>query len=143
TMVDLVGVGASRSREEDCSRTSHAGLRQAIRAARDAGMNLRFLEVTGIIPVPVIGCFLESPFHSARKAAVGIAAGFACRPLAPDGALAALLESVQSRLTRIAGSREDLSETSYRTGRARLPRPGGEPVAVDALAMAGAEKLQG
>lgn len=142
TMVDLVGVGGSHSREVDCSNSRHAGLVEAIAAVRNAGMNLRFLEVTGTIPVPVIGCFVESPFHSAQKAAVGIAAGFACRPVGADAALAALLEAVQSRLTKIAGSREDLPEASYRHGRTSLPVTEGEPVPVDRLNMENAQRLK-
>lgn len=143
TMVDLIGVGASRSRGIDCRGTRHAGLAEAIAAVERAGMNVRFFEVTGVIPVPVVGCFVESPFHSAQKAAVGIAAGFACRPFGADAALSALLEAVQSRLTKIAGSREDLSDSSYRTGRASLPQVEGELIRVDDLVMNGAERLSG
>lgn len=142
TMVDLLGVRASRSRGIDCSRTAHSGLASAISLVEASGMKAGFFEVTGVIPVPVVACFIESPFHSARKEAVGIAAGFACRPFAADAALAALMEAVQSRLTKIAGSREDLSDASYRKGRSRLPEPGGESIPVDELAMTGADALR-
>jgi ribosomal protein S12 methylthiotransferase accessory factor len=140
TMIDLLGVSGSRSPEVDCSGTKHPGLRRAIAAVGAAGMRLRFFDVTGVIPIPVVACFLEAPFMGGRRPSVGLSAGFACRPYGEDAALAALLEAVQSRLTKIAGSREDLSEASYAAGRPRLPEAGGDPIPVSALAMAGVDR---
>lgn len=133
TMIDLLGISGSGAREIDCSESGHAGLGEALAAIDAAGFTVRFFDVTGVIPIPVVACFLEAPFHGGRRPAVGISAGFACRPSAGDAALAALLEAVQSRLTKIAGSREDLSEASFRSGRARLPRTDAPPVRLDAL----------
>lgn len=133
TMVDLMGIAASRAPELDCADAGHPGLREAIATVEAAGMTLRFFDVTGVVPVPTVGCFLQTVFHGGTRPAVGLSAGFACRPHAPDAALAALLEAVQSRLTKIAGSREDLPEATYATGYSALPPASGRPVDIRTL----------
>lgn len=139
TMIDLLGVRGSGARGIDCGGTEHAGLARAMAAVEAAGMTVRFFDVTGVVPVPVVACFVEASFVGGRMPAVGISAGFACRPRGADAALAALLEAVQSRLTKIAGSREDLSEASYLSGRSRLPDAVGEMIPVSTLRTPGYE----
>lgn len=121
--LQLFGLTAGCRRPIDCSKTTNEGLGSAIERVESKGIKARFFDLTGTIPVPTIGCFLQSSLPGSKEARVQLTAGFACRSDPGDAALAALLEAVQSRLTKIAGSREDLGRETYQTGFAPLPRP--------------------
>lgn len=132
--LQLFGLTAGCRRPVDCSKTTNEELGAAIERVETRGIEVRFFDLTGTIPVPTIGCFLQSALPGARETRVQLTAGFACRSDPADAALAALLEAVQSRLTKIAGSREDLGQETYQTGFAALPQPNGPGTEIAAMA---------
>lgn len=70
-----------------------------------SGLEARFMSPQTGLNVPVIVAALV-PERDA--AGIPLFSGVACRDRAEDAALAALLEAIQTRLTFVAGSREDL-----------------------------------
>jgi len=73
-------------------------------------------------PVSVVGAFLPRPILDANGTyGSTYCAGFAARPDIFDAAFSALLEAVQSRLTDIAGARDDLLPKVYRAARSPVP----------------------
>jgi ribosomal protein S12 methylthiotransferase accessory factor len=89
------------------------GLAQALDALTAAGMRAGFVRLRSAIDLPVIGCFVGRDVADARRSGTAVSAGFACRLQAEDAALAALLEAVQSRLTNIAGARDDIELSAF------------------------------
>jgi ribosomal protein S12 methylthiotransferase accessory factor len=65
------------------------------------------------IELPVIGCFVGRDVADASGNGTAVSAGFACRLRMEDAALSALLEAVQSRLTNIAGARDDIELSAF------------------------------
>ncbi len=78
-----------------------------------AGVRVVVWDLTSDVGVPVIGCaILEDPEQPAWRA-LGLYQGFGCHP-APEIALArALTEAAQTRLTYIAGARDDFFPFDY------------------------------
>lgn len=84
------------------------GLVEATERLAAAGLRAGFVRLKGAIDLPVIGCFVGRDVADASGSGTAVSAGFACRLRAEDAALSALLEAVQSRLTNIAGARDDI-----------------------------------
>jgi ribosomal protein S12 methylthiotransferase accessory factor len=124
----------------------------ALEAALDrlarVGLIARFCRLRGALDLPVIGCFVGRDVAGAEGSGTAYSAGFACRLRVEDAALSALLEAVQSRLTDIAGARDDISPEDFRPANADIGRwlPAsrlvagsgsiGEPLTVIAVALA-------
>lgn len=89
------------------------GLRHAMRQVEQAGLSARFCRIAGALDLPVMGCFVGREVAGRAGSGTAYSAGFACRPAAGDAALAALLEAVQSRLTDIAGARDDITGEAF------------------------------
>ncbi len=137
--LQLFGLTAGCRRPIECRKTANEDLGWAIEQVESKGITARFFDLTGTIPVPTIGCFLQSALPGSQEDRVQLTAGFACRSDPGDAALAALLEAVQSRLTKIAGSREDLGKETYQTGFAPLPQQEGPVVDIAAMTSADAD----
>jgi ribosomal protein S12 methylthiotransferase accessory factor len=91
----------------------HAGLDEAVGKCTAAGFEPIFFDLTGRVPLPVIGCFIPRDVAGDKGPGTRYSAGFACRFDAHDAGLAALLEAVQSRLTHISGARDDIDLPDY------------------------------
>ena len=130
-------------------------LEAALGKVTAAGLTVRFCRLRGAVDLPVIGCFVGRDVAGPGGNGVAYTAGFACRVDIADAALAALLEAVQSRLTDIAGARDDIlaeafTPASYDIG-AQLPetrlagrqqRPTGDPdTTTAALQAAGIDEV--
>ena len=78
-----------------------------------AGVRVVIWDLTSDVGVPVIGCaILEDPDQPAWRS-LGLYQGFGCHP-SPEIALArALTEAAQTRLTYIAGARDDFFPFDY------------------------------
>jgi ribosomal protein S12 methylthiotransferase accessory factor len=75
------------------------------------GFTTRFADASRVLDYPVVACVVTDEMsHNAGPHTFG---GFGCRSTATEAAMAALLEAVQSRLTFISGSRDDLFESEY------------------------------
>jgi YcaO-like protein with predicted kinase domain len=80
-----------------------------------AGLHLRLFDITSDLQVPVIHALI-SEAQAAPMRLFDLAAGTGCHPVASRAAIAAITEAAQSRLTNIAGSRDDYSPTEYQSG---------------------------
>jgi ribosomal protein S12 methylthiotransferase accessory factor len=92
---------------------SHAGLDEAVGKCVAAGFAPIFFDLTGKVPLPVVGCFVPRDVAGDKGPGSRYSAGFACRFDGHEAALAALLEAVQSRLTHISGARDDIDLPDY------------------------------
>ncbi len=81
-----------------------------------AGVVTRLFEVRHSIDIPVIGAMVEGPISPSTGRSIGIFVGYGCHPSPFKAAVAALLEAVQSRLTDIAGARDDILPQDYARG---------------------------
>jgi ribosomal protein S12 methylthiotransferase accessory factor len=105
---------------------SSPALDGAIAMLETAGHPPVFIDVTSDIGLPTVFCWLDDGRNHAASQRERPFAGHACRFSLHDAALAALLEATQSRLTDIAGAREDIEPESYRWSTAatdRMPLP--------------------
>ena len=100
-------------RRVDLDTVTGAAGRWLLERLRAAGVFVAAWELTSDVGVPVYGCsILEDPDEPAWRA-LGLYQGFGCH-LDPEIALVrALLEAVQTRLTYIAGSRDDFFPFDY------------------------------
>lgn len=76
-----------------------------------AGFELRLFDQTTDIGVPVIMAIIGDRGGDRKKFA--IAAGYGAHPLANRAAIRALTEAAQTRVTSIAGARDDIVPTEY------------------------------
>lgn len=81
-----------------------------------------FFELTTHLEIPVILAFIPRQVVGRNGPLTRYAAGLAARASVLDAALASLLEAVQSRLTDIAGARDDLDPSRYKTN-VHPPKP--------------------
>jgi ribosomal protein S12 methylthiotransferase accessory factor len=134
-LVDVFGQLAGFARPVAYRPGHHDRLDDLVARVRSAGFDCFFADVTGRVALPTVAAYVTTPGDIHAGSGMRGAAGFACRLSPGDAALAALLEAVQSRLTQIAGARDDLSPDDYAqrqvpkrlAGNARfldeLPRP--------------------
>ena len=100
-------------RRIDLATARSPAARAVLAALHSAGVTVAAWDLTSDIGVPVCGCTLvEDPDEPAWRA-LGVYQGFGCH-LDPEIALVrALLEAVQTRVTYIAGSRDDFFPFDY------------------------------
>ncbi|WP_448950481.1 YcaO-like family protein [Labrys neptuniae] len=91
----------------------HAGLDQALAKIRAAGLDAHLYAIPSDVGLPVAGAIITRPILGKMGGGERLSGGFACRLSMGDAALSALLEAVQSRLTNIAGGRDDLHMSEY------------------------------
>ncbi|MEM7541896.1 MAG: YcaO-like family protein [Pseudomonadota bacterium] len=84
-------------------------LQELLAPIHDGGMQTNLHELTSEIAVPVFACEIGGGAHEPHRAL----AGFGCHPDPLWAAERAILEAAQSRLTMIAGSRDDLLKSQY------------------------------
>lgn len=77
-----------------------------------AGLTPRLWDMTTDIGIPAFLCRVSDP-RAGAGALPGVACGYGCHPDRGVALARALLEAAQSRLTRIAGARDDLGPDDY------------------------------
>lgn len=82
------------------------------RAVRDAGFNLTLFDQTTAIGLPVIFALL-SPTGETPTRYFDLAAGCGCHPVAARAAIRAITEAAQTRVSNIAGARDDFDPAEY------------------------------
>ena len=132
-LVDVFGQLGGFARPVAYRPGHHDRLDELVARVRSAGFDCFFADVTGRVALPTVAATITTPGEIHAGSGVRGAAGFACRLSAGDAALAALLEAVQSRLTLIAGARDDLSPDDYAQRHAPKP-PAGNARFLDELA---------
>jgi YcaO-like protein with predicted kinase domain len=104
-------------RQIDLASVADPYCREVIERLGRAGVFTVAWDLTTDVGVPVYGCAIMERPDPARLRAMGIHYGFGCH-LAPEVALSrALTEAVQTRLTYVSGSRDDLSRHDYQRNR--------------------------
>ena len=96
------------------------GIGQIAAALRAAGLGYALRDLTSTLGVPVVLCWLVEPRGATARQSP--CAGVASRPTLTEAARDAMLEAVQSRLTEIAGAREDITEADYQSENPTVPR---------------------
>jgi ribosomal protein S12 methylthiotransferase accessory factor YcaO len=78
----------------------------------DAGLELRLFDQTTDLGVPcVMAVISEPPLAGARL--FDMAAGYGCHPVGPRAIARAITEAAQTRITNIAGGRDDFLPAEY------------------------------
>lgn len=123
TLSDAFGHLEGTSRQLCMHAGVHPGLDEAVDRVRAAGLEPRFFDKSNRIGLPVVSAVITRPVLEEEGGGERFSGGEACRLDAGAAALAALLEAVQSRLTNIAGARDDLEPDFYETRDGALPLP--------------------
>lgn len=123
TLSDAFGHLKGTSRQLRWQAGLHAGLDEAVGRVRAAGLEPRFFDKSNRIGLPVVSAVITRPVLEEEGGGERFSGGEACRLDAGAAALAALLEAVQSRLTNIAGARDDLEPDFYEARDDALPMP--------------------
>jgi len=82
---------------------------------RNAGCALTLFDLTTNLGVPVIQAVIFDDVSESRRH-FDLSAGVGCHPSAVRAALRAVTEAAQTRITNIAGSRDDFHPAEYRFG---------------------------
>jgi ribosomal protein S12 methylthiotransferase accessory factor len=88
-------------------------LDEAVARIEAAGLQPTFYDVSNDIGLPAIMCTIERTVLDDRGPGARRSAGVACHPDRFRAALGAVLEAVQTRLTYIAGARDDIDASQY------------------------------
>lgn len=86
-------------------------VRDLIAQITEAGLELRLFDQTTDVGVPVIAAIVGDRAGDRKKFAM--AAGYGAHPLAHRAAIRALTEAAQTRVTSIAGARDDIVPAEY------------------------------
>jgi YcaO-like protein with predicted kinase domain len=101
------------ARRLDLTSVDDPGCRQVLDRLATAGVATTAWDLTTDVGLPSFRAEIaEDPDHAFLP--MYAAAGYGCHPRREIALLRALTEAVQSRLTEIAGSRDDLDRASYR-----------------------------
>lgn len=85
-----------------------------IELVRNAGLNINAWDITSDVGVPSFSCFIWEDPHKLIRRPLGFYGGAGCHPSSEIALLRALCEAIQSRLTLITGSRDDIFPADYK-----------------------------
>ena len=111
---------AQRSRELDAGTVDPPVLRGLLDQFAGAGVSVRMWDMTSEVGIPAFGCSIDEAGPLGRT---GPYDGFGCHLSAEIALSRAMTEAAQSRLTFIAGSRDDLYPSCYESTNHSTPRP--------------------
>lgn len=112
TLWSLLDPAARAATRIDLGTVDDPACRAVIRRCEDAGLEVAAWEITSDVGIAAFRCLV------AERAAGGLgslypAAGTGCHPAREVALLRALTEAVQSRMTLISGTRDDVSRADY------------------------------
>ena len=123
-LIDVFGWLAGFTQPVEYRRGHHRASDAAMTRIASSGLDCFFVKrKPAAWGFPTIAAYITTPGEIHANSGTRAFAGFACRLAPEEAALAALLEAVQSRLTQIAGSRDDLTAQDY-LPRHSIPSPG-------------------
>lgn len=111
------------------------GLDEAVAKVGAAGLTPYFFSIVSSTGLPVVAAVVTRPVLHAQGGGHRLSGGFSCRLDVGEAALSALLEAVQSRLTNIAGSRDDMDASQYEDGGDFAPLSEDGAIELSALAV--------
>lgn len=124
----IVSASKTLPSELDLSTVDDADCASALARFRSAKIDVFAFDCTSDVGIPTFGCLISD----ASKADVThqrFATGYGCHLDKGIALLRALTEAAQSRLTLIAGSRDDIAKRSYQSGLiAQPPTDNGSPI---------------
>jgi ribosomal protein S12 methylthiotransferase accessory factor len=132
-LIDVFGQLAGFTQPVEYRRGHHLALDEAMTMIAAAGLGCFFVNVKNRVALPTIAAYITTPGETHAGSGARAFAGFACRLSPEEAALAALLEAVQSRLTQIAGARDDLTAQDYSPRRSMLRQLRRSPSFLDGL----------
>jgi YcaO-like protein with predicted kinase domain len=109
--------GQLNDQQRECTRVNLQSITDrdcadTLEKFRKAGVSAAVWEVTSHVGIPAFLCVTSAPVCEANKYAYG-GSGMGCHPTREIALIRALTEAAQSRLTMIAGSRDDISLSDY------------------------------
>lgn len=87
-----------------------AGIATLCEKARDRNVDVRLFDMTSDLAIPTIYAVMTDLQTDLK---LGVSTGAACHPVAAIAARKALLEAAQTRVSLIAGVRDDIAEAEY------------------------------
>ena len=115
-LIEKLGLLPELQRELAIAPGENADLDALNRKLKDASVAARLFAVNHSLDIPVIGALVEGPRSAESGRSIGVFSGYSCHPDPYRAAVAALLEAIQSRLTDIAGARDDILPGDYARG---------------------------
>ena len=109
SLVDTFGLSVNNVREVTDYRGADSDLDTILDKVAKAGLDLHVYALPGRVKLPVIAAVISRQVNGPTGVISRAPAGIACRTTVAEAILSALLEAVQSRLTDIAGARDDLA----------------------------------
>ena len=116
-LVDTFGLFVSNIREVTDISGANSDLDAILEKVSTAGLDLHVYALPGRVKLPVIAAVISRQVNGPTGIISRSPAGIACRTNVTEAVLAALLEAVQSRLTDIAGARDDLAMERFQQSR--------------------------
>ncbi|MCB9751367.1 MAG: YcaO-like family protein [Myxococcales bacterium] len=113
TLWELGGAAAAKARQLELTRVGDVGCDDVLRRLRDAGIRCAAWEITSDVGVPTYAAEIYDPPGVPGWGRLGIYGGYGAHLAAEVALIRALNEAVQSRLTFVSGSRDDLLEDRY------------------------------
>jgi YcaO-like protein with predicted kinase domain len=114
TLHQYVGGARKLERKIDLNTIDHVCCKAVLRQLADAGVDVVVWDCTSDVGVPVFSTLIVDSPAAQRWPARGPFRGYGCHPIRGIALLRSLTEAVQSRLTYISGSRDDLFPERYR-----------------------------
>lgn len=111
TLMGLAGKEAYAAAFLDLDSIDDAECRATLTAVQRAGLAVGIWDTTSDVGVPAFLCKVSEPPDQPQPTPV--ASGFGCHPSRAVALLRALTEAVQTRLTMIAGARDDMRRSFY------------------------------
>src|SRR5512138_1483744 len=105
-----------QARKVDLRTIDDVACRSVMAKLEAAGMRTGIWDVTTDIGIPVFVCMIADDPSVSQLRPIACATGSGCHPCRAIALMRALTEAAQTRLTVIAGSRDDLSIATYRRG---------------------------
>jgi ribosomal protein S12 methylthiotransferase accessory factor len=112
-----VPIASRRAFEIDAASCDHPGARWALQRIQSAGLEVTLWNITSDVGVPVIRAMITDRSPHLSSSGVVSAYGIGCHPDRDVAVVRALTEAAQSRLTAVAGARDDLEREHFRIGR--------------------------
>lgn len=135
TLHNDAGAAHRRARRIDLATVDDPRCGALLDRLRAAGVDVALWDATSDVGVPVVSALIVDSPSARRFRPLGAFRGYGCHPSRAIAAMRALTEAVQSRLTYISGSRDDLFLERYRALQRNESRglyaedvaPGGRP----------------
>ena len=112
TLWYLLDQAVRRATRVDLDTVDDVGCREVLEKYERAGVDVGVWEITSDVGLPAFACQIADRTEDPLRA-LHSAAGMGCHPAREVALLRALTEAAQDRLTRIAGSRDDVVRADY------------------------------